>query len=63
MGPLATTSLTKEYAMTLSDSVSVVGAIVLGVALAYGAIVGVIWLDVRDAHRKLQRIRDERAGQ
>jgi uncharacterized membrane protein len=49
--------------MNLSDSLSVGVAIVLGVAVAYAAIIGVIWLDVRDAHRKLQRIRDERVGQ
>ena len=48
--------------MTLSNSVGVVGAIILGGAVAYAAIIGVIWLDIRDAHRKLQRIRDERAG-
>jgi hypothetical protein len=49
--------------MNLSNSAAVVGAIILGGAVAYAAIIGVIWLDIRDAHRKLQRLRDERAGQ
>jgi hypothetical protein len=43
--------------MNLSNSAAVVGAIILGGAVAYAAIIGLIWLDIRQAHRKLERNR------
>jgi hypothetical protein len=43
--------------MNLSNSLGVVGAIILGGVVAYGAVIGLIWLDIRQAHRKLERNR------
>jgi hypothetical protein len=43
--------------MNLSNSAGVVGAIILGGVVAYGAVLGLIWLDIRQAHRKLERNR------
>jgi hypothetical protein len=43
--------------MNLSNSVGTVVAIILGGVVAYGAVIGLIWLDIRQAHRKLERNR------
>jgi hypothetical protein len=39
------------------NSLGVIGAIILGGVVACGAVIGLIWLDIRQAHRKLERNR------
>jgi hypothetical protein len=41
----------------MKNSAAVVVAIILGGVVAYAAVVGLIWLDIRQAHRKLERNR------